>query len=108
MTELQRRALASLVLPADAVDRMYNRCTQGHGHPDDTVRALCESHERLRAELTGLQVLYDEAQREVERLQELARPSAVAVRLAMEMNDIDSFALTEIVNRLEREGNPNE
>ena len=68
MTELQRRALARLPMSEAAVEAAYNRLYRPQDDPVPFlagVRALCESHERLRAELVGLQVLHDEMRAEV-------------------------------------------
>lgn len=56
MTPLQSRALARDVLPAAEVERVYENL-RGRGFVGD----LCESHERLRAELEGATVLLDRA-----------------------------------------------
>lgn len=68
MTELQRRALARLPMSEAAVEAAYNRLYRPQDDPVPFlagVRALCESHERLRAELVGLQVLHDDTLNEV-------------------------------------------
>ena len=64
MTTLQRRALARLPLPEAAVEAMYDRA-----EPTDLrLRDLAESHERLRAELAGAEVLLADREAEVKRL----------------------------------------
>jgi len=59
MTDLQRRALARLPMTEAEVQYLYDL------HRTTHVRDLCESHERLRAECQGLQVLHDEMRAEV-------------------------------------------
>jgi hypothetical protein len=57
MTDLQRKALASLPLPADEVETIHRYA----GQLNDRLRRLCVSHERLRAEVLGATVLLAEA-----------------------------------------------
>lgn len=87
MTELQRRALARLPMSEAAVEAAYNRLYRPQDDPVPFlagVRALCESHERLRSELQGLQVLYDDASRDADRL------SAEVARLRKRLQQIAS------------------
>lgn len=65
MTMLQRQALASLPQTAKEVEEQFN---EAHTHVAPlfvptarAFRALCISHERLRAELLGATVLLTEA-----------------------------------------------
>ncbi len=65
MTDLQRKALASLPLSAEEVQDHFDEAYT-HVHPQFVpaarlVRALCVSHERLRAEVQGAEVLPAEA-----------------------------------------------
>lgn len=61
MTELHRKALARLALSEQAVQSLYD------GTYSDAagrrLRDLCESHERLRAELKGAELLLAENER---------------------------------------------
>ena len=63
MTELQRRAQVRLPMSEAEVQVAYTT----HYIPEtvQVIGQLCESHERLRAELQGLQVLHNEAIAEV-------------------------------------------
>lgn len=63
MTELQRRAQVRLPMSEAEVQVAYTT----HYIPEtvQVIGQLCESHERLRAELAGLQVRHDEMQAEV-------------------------------------------
>lgn len=75
--------------------RVLGDCRHGR-----TPEWCCEC---LRAELVGLQALYDDAQREVERLRELARSCARDLRLTMQVLMTRSHAVESIADRLERE-----
>lgn len=66
MTELERRALARLPMTPEEVGRIYAeyKPTSEAGWRlliFRVVRDLCESHERLRAELEGAEQLLREA-----------------------------------------------
>ena len=52
MTRLQANALARLPLAVEQVEKIYALVSREHTHLN-FLRALCESHERLRAELKG-------------------------------------------------------
>ena len=54
MSELQRRALAVQPMSMDAVEELYM------GQHTSSQLRLCESHERLRAELKGAEILLAE------------------------------------------------
>lgn len=58
MTPLTRAALARLPLPASAVEDIYR-------NPNASIRSLCESHERLRAELQGAEAMLESDRAEV-------------------------------------------
>jgi len=74
VTNLQRRALTSTILSTDAAERIHSSATVTNSCPGTKVREILESHERLRSELQGLQVLYDDASRDADRLNaEVAR-----------------------------------
>jgi hypothetical protein len=64
MTALQRKALARTPMPAEQVERIYAAhlpaVSQGLCR---LICDLCESHERLRAELQGAEVLLEDAER---------------------------------------------
>ena len=55
MTRLRRNALARLAMDEPEVAKVY-----ADNHDSKVVRDLCESHERLRAELQGAEVMLDE------------------------------------------------
>ncbi len=63
MNQLHRNALASVPMTEEHVEQIYA------AYPANRViRHLCESHERLRAELEGSEILRDEAEKEVAKL----------------------------------------
>lgn len=61
MTLLQRNALASVPLTEATVQSFYDGSRSGTA--EQCLRALCESHERLRAELQGAELLLAENQK---------------------------------------------
>lgn len=66
MTALQRRSLARTALSADEVHRLYAEYTPTSEAGAKflifrVIRDLCESHERLRTELQGAEMLLDDA-----------------------------------------------
>lgn len=64
MDELTRRALARVPMTESAIRDIYGD-TNGHFYTEsagEVVRALCESHERLRYELEGAEKLLREAE----------------------------------------------
>lgn len=63
MDELQRRALARLPLSAEEMRFVYVLARRS-----ETWKALCESHERLRAELEGTTALLRDAEADAARL----------------------------------------
>ncbi len=65
MTPLQRNALVHLPFTEQEVEALYARYSEGSYK---SVKELCESHERLRAEAKGLQVLLAESDASLERL----------------------------------------
>ena len=66
MTNLQRAALGRLPLTEATVASFYDGTHAGSAA--QCLKALCESHERLRAELEGMEVILADAEREVDRL----------------------------------------
>lgn len=64
MTDLRRKALAYLPMSPDAVEMMYIAAAHAE-HPlvKIDIKRMCESHERLRAELEGAEVLIDDGER---------------------------------------------
>lgn len=76
MNALSRKALGSIPLTEDTVLDFYQGPRAGTA--EQCLRALCVSHERLRAELEGLQALLQDVGAEVERLQ-----SRLAAALAL-------------------------
>ena len=63
MDKLTRYALGCLPMTEQEVREIY--ATPVRVRDSVPIGSLCESHERLRAELQGLQVLHDEAIAEV-------------------------------------------
>lgn len=61
-SELRHRALSRLAIPEERVESAYRNAT---GDRARLVRDLCESHERLRAELQGAEILLEDLRREV-------------------------------------------
>lgn len=55
MTDLQRRSLRYVPLTKETVQSFYDGTHSGT--EKECLRALCESHERLRAELEGAEIL---------------------------------------------------
>lgn len=68
MTRLRRRALARLPLTETQVIAIYDTATAGAAVGNGNVTALCESHERLRAELQGAEVLIKDAEAKLAEL----------------------------------------
>ena len=66
MTPLQRAALASLPLTEATVESFYDGTRSGTA--EQCLRALCVSHERLRAELQGAEALLADGERDQARL----------------------------------------
>lgn len=66
MHPLTRAALARTAMTVDEVRDLYAASVQ------PTVRNLCESHERLRAELAGAEVLLADLERFRAALEEIA------------------------------------
>lgn len=60
MTTLTRRALARLPMEAAEVERLYALPVHPAAAIHAALLALCESHERLRAELAGAEALLKE------------------------------------------------
>lgn len=63
MTDLQRKALASLPMEPGRVETLYAGAFGGVA--EKAIKNLCVSHERLRAELLGAETLLAETQAEV-------------------------------------------
>jgi hypothetical protein len=76
MDELKRRALARLPMTAGDVRIMY-----AVGTPP--MKSLCESHERLRAELEGTTALLRDAEAEVRRVRELIERDRTGLAAAL-------------------------
>ncbi len=55
MTRLTRNALLRLPLSVETVESFYDGTRSGTA--EECLRALCESHERLRAELDGTELM---------------------------------------------------
>lgn len=65
MTDLDRRALATVALAREKVEDFY---ANAHDWGEAAINALCESHERLRMELQGAEALLAEDAAEIARL----------------------------------------
>lgn len=65
MTPLTRRALARLALTTAEVERLYKLPVHPAADTHAAVKALCESHERLRAELDGAAAMLATLERKV-------------------------------------------
>ncbi len=64
MTYLTRCALASLALDYDAVDKLHELARKQTRVESCNLLKVCVSHERLRAELEGEQVMHAETRAE--------------------------------------------
>lgn len=81
MDELQRRALARLPLSADEMRFTYTLARRS-----EVWKVVCESHERLRAELNGTTVLLTGLRAELDAAADLLRDAeAENARLSAEM-----------------------
>lgn len=74
MTDLQRKALASLPMETNRVETLYAGVFGGVA--EKAIKNLCVSHERLRAELLGAETLLANQQAEIVAL--LARLDGLA------------------------------
>lgn len=69
MTTLQSNALARCPLNESYVEELYKAARGDHVRVSMAVyRAMLESHERLRAENVGVEVLLADADKEIKRL----------------------------------------
>jgi hypothetical protein len=59
MTRLHRMALMRLPLSKETVEYFYEN-TSLSGKSSECIKTLCESHERLRSELEGAELLLEE------------------------------------------------
>ncbi len=66
MNALQRKALVTVPLSSQTVESFWDGSHSGT--PEQCLRALCASHERLRAELEGAEALLKEPDPEIARL----------------------------------------
>ena len=66
MTNLEKRALARVPLSYETVESFWDGSRSGTA--EQCLKALCESHERLRAELEGSEILRADAEKEVVNL----------------------------------------
>lgn len=64
MTYLQRCALASLAIDYDAVDKLHELARKQTRVDSCNLLKVCVSHERLRAELEGEQLMHAETRAE--------------------------------------------
>jgi len=63
MTPLKRRALARLPMTEAEVSRLWAAYCGGEAESSRRIEMLCESHERLRAELAGATAMLESAER---------------------------------------------
>ena len=63
MTTLEKRALARPPLSYETVESFWDGSRSGTA--EQCLKALCESHERLRAELEGSEILRADAEKEL-------------------------------------------
>ena len=78
LNELRRRALGRLALSEADVVRFYALPVYPAAELHKALRRLCESHERLRAELAGAEAVLNEPESETLRLR-----ARVAAALAL-------------------------
>lgn len=64
MTYLQRCALASLALPVGEVERLHEYGRKQTRVESSALTKVCVSHERLRAELEGEQIMHSQDRHE--------------------------------------------
>ncbi len=64
MTPLQREALVCTALTKETVEDIY-----GGASSDFTLRMMCTSHERLRAELEGAEIMLADAEKMQARIE---------------------------------------
>ncbi len=64
MTPLERKALATPPMSKEAVEFFYDVLCRSETETAARVRKLCLSHERLRMELEGAEVLLADAKRQ--------------------------------------------
>lgn len=67
MHQLHRQAMASVPLSKETVQSFYDGTR--FGATEQCLKALCESHERLRAELEGSELLRQDAENDVKKLE---------------------------------------
>lgn len=67
MTDLTRRALATVPLSCETVEDFFDGSASGS--TKECLRALCISHERLRSELQGAEILIAEDSERIKRLE---------------------------------------
>jgi hypothetical protein len=68
MTQLERNALATVPLSRETVESFYDGSRSGTA--EQCLRAPCASHERLRAEIDGMDALLKDDNAEVLRLRD--------------------------------------
>ncbi len=68
MTRLQKHALGRPILTDDYIERVYTNATKVRSGADATIAMICESHERLRSEVQGAEIVMADYEREVKEL----------------------------------------
>lgn len=66
MTELEKAALGTVALSKETVQSFYDGSHSGTA--EQCLKALCRSHERLRAEIEGAEILLKEQQEEAAKI----------------------------------------
>ena len=70
MTDLKRKAIGRLPLTYATVESFYDGSRSGTA--EQCLKALCKSHERLRAELDGVTILLEECDAKLQMAQSIA------------------------------------
>jgi hypothetical protein len=73
MTALEQAALARDVMSKEFVATIYNAGPLTSGITRDTVRDICASHERLRMELAGAELMIGQLDAEIAALREATK-----------------------------------
>lgn len=98
MTNLQKSALASLPLTAATIESFWDGSRSGTA--EQCLRALCISHERLRAELQGAEVLLAEEPGKA-AVRSLLTACKEAVAILRSLNDYERVCRELIAAKVE-------
>ncbi len=83
MTQLQRDALATTPMTAEAVHLLHGGAADEATGVGRAIRRLCISHERLRAELDGLAALHADDERRVAVLVDSLKKAELWIRITL-------------------------